>query len=87
MINTTATNIKELLPIVVLISGNGSNLQAIIDAVARNELSANIRAVISNKKDGSNYYLDNLENGVYFVFINEHSMLGVKKVIVVEENK
>jgi phosphoribosylglycinamide formyltransferase 1 len=37
------------LPIVVLISGNGSNLQAIIDAVNRRELPAKIRAVISNR--------------------------------------
>jgi phosphoribosylglycinamide formyltransferase-1 len=33
----------------VLISGEGSNLQAIIDAVARGELKADIRVVISNK--------------------------------------
>ena len=37
------------LPIVVLISGNGTNLQAIIDAVKRGELPAEIRAVISNR--------------------------------------
>jgi len=35
--------------IVVLISGNGSNLQAIIDAIANNQISAKIVAVISNK--------------------------------------
>jgi phosphoribosylglycinamide formyltransferase-1 len=33
----------------VLISGEGTNLQAIIDAVARGELRADIRLVISNK--------------------------------------
>lgn len=38
------------LPIVVLISGNGSNLQAIIDAIAV-DLPAKICAVISNKVD------------------------------------
>ena len=37
------------LPIVVLISGNGSNLQALIDAAARGELPVDIRAVISNR--------------------------------------
>ncbi len=37
------------LPIVVLISGNGTNLQAIIDAIARGHLPAEIRAVISNR--------------------------------------
>lgn len=36
------------LPIVVLISGSGSNLQAIIDAVAGKALPVEIRAVISN---------------------------------------
>lgn len=35
------------LPIVVLISGNGSNLQAIIDA----DLPVDIRAVLCNKRD------------------------------------
>jgi phosphoribosylglycinamide formyltransferase 1 len=37
--------------LVVLISGNGSNLQAILDACARNELPASVIAVISNKAD------------------------------------
>ena len=39
------------LPIVVLISGGGSNLQAIIDAAERGELPVEIRAVISNRPD------------------------------------
>lgn len=37
------------LKIVVLISGNGSNLQAIIDAVQANKIDVVIQAVISNK--------------------------------------
>ncbi len=37
--------------IVVLISGSGSNLQALIDAVASNTLNINISAVISNRPD------------------------------------
>jgi phosphoribosylglycinamide formyltransferase-1 len=37
------------LPIVVLISGNGSNLQAIIDEIDRRMLDISIKAVISNK--------------------------------------
>ncbi len=41
---------QEKLPIVVLISGSGSNLQSIIDA-AREDLPVTIRAVISNKLD------------------------------------
>ncbi len=36
------------LRLAVLISGNGSNLQAIIDAVEANSLNAEIKAVISN---------------------------------------
>lgn len=36
--------------IVVLISGSGSNLQAVIDAVADGRISANICLVVSNRK-------------------------------------
>ncbi len=39
------------LPIVVLISGFGSNLQAIIDAIREQRLPAEIRAVICNRPD------------------------------------
>jgi len=38
-------------PLVVLISGSGSNLQAIIDAIKNNQLNADIKAVISNTAD------------------------------------
>lgn len=41
----------EHLPVVVLISGAGSNLQALIDAVAQQGLPVDIRAVISNRRD------------------------------------
>ncbi len=46
-------NSEAVSPIrlVVLISGNGSNLQAIIDEIANNNLPAQIVAVISNKAD------------------------------------
>ncbi|MFT5708947.1 MAG: phosphoribosylglycinamide formyltransferase-1 [Oceanospirillaceae bacterium] len=37
--------------IAVLISGNGSNLQAIIDAVSRGEIEGELVLVISNKQD------------------------------------
>lgn len=37
--------------LVVLISGNGSNLQALIDAVAQGKLNAQIVLVVSNRKD------------------------------------
>jgi len=39
------------LPIGILISGSGTNLQAIIDAIERKELNANIKMVISNRAD------------------------------------
>lgn len=48
MIDSSA---RSRLPIVVLISGNGSNLQAIIDAAAGADLPVDIRAVISNRAD------------------------------------
>jgi len=41
----------ERLPIVILISGKGSNLQAIIDAIESGDVAAEIRAVISNRSD------------------------------------
>ena len=39
------------LPIVVLISGSGSNLQALIDAAHQGRINVVIRAVISNRAD------------------------------------
>jgi phosphoribosylglycinamide formyltransferase-1 len=39
------------LPVVVLISGRGSNLQSIMDAVERGDLPVDIRAVISNRPE------------------------------------
>lgn len=41
------------LPIVILISGRGSNLQAIIDKTTSDELPVEIRAVISNRPDAA----------------------------------
>ncbi len=37
--------------IVVLISGSGSNLQAIIDAIGSGQINGRISAVLSNKAD------------------------------------
>lgn len=42
---------KHNLPIAVLISGSGSNLQALIDAEAVDRLAATIRLVVSSKDD------------------------------------
>jgi len=41
----------SVVRLVVLISGHGSNLQAILDACAFGELNARVAAVISNKAD------------------------------------
>ncbi|MBZ0070461.1 MAG: phosphoribosylglycinamide formyltransferase [Gammaproteobacteria bacterium] len=41
------------LPIVILISGRGSNMQAILDQVAHGTLPVDIRAVISNRPEAS----------------------------------
>jgi formyltetrahydrofolate-dependent phosphoribosylglycinamide formyltransferase len=55
--------------LVVLISGNGSNLQAILDACTSGELDARVSCVISNKADA--YGLVRAKNagveGVHFV--------------------
>ena len=40
-----------MLSIVVLVSGSGSNLQAIIDSIAAGHLKARIAGVLSNKAD------------------------------------
>ncbi|MDH3389572.1 MAG: formyltransferase family protein, partial [Gammaproteobacteria bacterium] len=39
------------LQLAILISGNGSNLQSIIDAIESGSLNARISAVISNERD------------------------------------
>jgi formyltetrahydrofolate-dependent phosphoribosylglycinamide formyltransferase len=49
MIN--AMNEATAPTLAVLISGNGSNLQAMIDAIAGGELDARIAVVVSNRKD------------------------------------
>jgi len=41
------------LPVVVLISGRGSNLEAILDAIDDGKLPVEIRAVISNRPDAA----------------------------------
>jgi phosphoribosylglycinamide formyltransferase-1 len=42
---------KKILPIGVLVSGRGSNLQAILDAIDKGILSAEVKIVISNNAD------------------------------------
>ncbi len=64
--------------LVVLISGNGSNLQAILDACASGELDARVVSVISNKADA--YGLIRAKNAnveaVYFAKLENESRQG-----------
>jgi phosphoribosylglycinamide formyltransferase-1 len=46
---SSLTKVPELCRLVVLISGNGTNLQTIIDACATQKLPAKVAAVISNE--------------------------------------
>ena len=48
--------------LVVLISGSGSNLQAIIDAIKNNQLNTEITAVISNQAEASGLQHASREN-------------------------
>ena len=48
---TRAVAVADPLNLVVLISGNGSNLQAILDGAASGELPARVAAVISDRAD------------------------------------
>lgn len=58
--------------IVVLVSGNGSNLQAILDACASGELAAEVVAVVANKSDA--FALQRAANaGVPSVHVGIHS--------------
>lgn len=58
--------------IVVLISGNGSNLQAIIDDIAQHKINAKISAVIANQETA--YGLTRAENaGIPALYIDHKS--------------
>ena len=57
--------------LVVMVSGNGTNLQAILDACANGELPAEVVAVVSNKSDA--YALQRAaQAGVVSVHIGQH---------------
>ncbi|HEY5808204.1 MAG TPA: phosphoribosylglycinamide formyltransferase [Povalibacter sp.] len=45
--------ISARLPVVILVSGRGSNMRAIVEHAARGELAVDIRAVISDKPDAA----------------------------------
>ena len=54
----------------VLISGSGTNLQAIIDAIGRRELDAEIRLVISNRADA--YGLERARQAGLRILVMDH---------------
>lgn len=51
MTTTTATTTTRKLNLVVLLSGNGSNLQAMLDHIFAGNLAARVRAVIADRAD------------------------------------
>ncbi|GAC18332.1 phosphoribosylglycinamide formyltransferase [Paraglaciecola arctica] len=62
----------EQKSIVVLVSGNGSNLQAIIDDISQHKINAKISAVIANQE--SAYALTRAENaGIPALYIDHKS--------------
>jgi len=59
---------RKIFKLVVLVSGRGTNLQAIIDAIKNKKLNAKIVAVISNKKKA--YALKRAEeNGIETIYL------------------
>ena len=60
----------DALALVVLISGNGSNLQSIIDAIEAGQLKAEIRAVVSNNPDA--YGLTRANNHAIASYVQDH---------------
>lgn len=73
----------------VLVSGSGTNLQAIIDSIERKEIPAQIAIVISNKQDA--YALERArKHNIPTVFINHKdftSREGFEKVLIDELDK
>ena len=63
--------------LVVLISGGGSNLQAIIDAIASDQLDAEIKAVISNTADAAG--LDRAAKANLATHIVEHQQFSSRQ--------
>ena len=60
---------KKRLSVAILLSGNGSNLQAIIDNIKIGELKADIKIVISNKKEAFGLKRAE-ENGIKNFFVD-----------------
>src|ERR1043166_7294532 len=65
------------LPIGVLISGSGTNLQAIIDAIEAKKLDAEIRVVLSNRADA--YGITRARNHGVRTEVLEHNKFGSRE--------
>lgn len=64
--------------VVVLISGSGSNLQALIDAYSREEIPGKISAVISNKPDA--YGLERARQAGIDTHVIEHQKFSQREI-------
>ena len=77
---------SEKFKLAVLVSGNGSNLQAIIDSIENNYLAAEISLVLSNVKDA--YALERGKNhGLEVVYLdpkNSPNFLGVRFTLLMK---
>ena len=68
----------NIFKLAVLVSGRGSNLQAIIDSIDRGELDAHLSIVISNTKDAM--ALKRAEkHGIKTIFIDPSTYLSSKE--------
>ena len=68
----------NIFKLAVLVSGRGSNLQAIIDSIDREELDAHLSIVISNTKDAM--ALQRAEkHGIKTIFIDPSTYLNSKE--------
>ena len=63
---------RRVVPIAVLISGSGTNLQAIIDAIEAQELDAKIEIVLSNRADSAGL-LRAKKHGIPFEVLDHRS--------------
>ena len=79
------------MSIAVFVSGNGSNLQAIIDACDKGEISSKIALVVSNKEDA--YALERAQKSNIETFVIDpkgkiaHAWYNVKATGHVERVK
>ena len=73
---------NEPLPVVVLISGRGSNLQAILDAIAEEALPVEVRAVISNRPDAAGLQRPALGGMGAMLAPLGPALLGIRTIVV-----